>query len=86
MPRTTAHNHLDFKQQYANYMHDLRKAAEKRDLTLGLDLDSLEVHEVTAVSFKTTDFKVTRHTLSGRALQAMTPGLPEQDIDYSNLL
>jgi hypothetical protein len=85
-PRTTAHNHLDFKQQYANYMHDLRKAAEKRDLTLGLDLDSLEVHEVTAVSFKTTDFRVTRHTVSGRALQAMTPSLPEQDIDYSNLL
>jgi RES domain/HEPN/RES N-terminal domain 1 len=78
-------SHLDAKEQYALYMREMRKASETRPISLSLALESLEVHEVGAVSFKTTDFKVTRYVFSRTTLQ---PGgaPPDLEIDYSELL
>jgi len=81
-----APNHLDFSEQYTQYLREMRKAAETRQISLRLDLDSLEVHEVGAVSFKTTDFKVTRHVFTGTMLQPGGSPPPDVEIDYSNLL
>jgi hypothetical protein len=70
-------------QQYENYIREMRRSSENRELTLNLDLDSLEVHEVHAVSFTTTEVKVNRHTFP-RLVEREIPA--EEQIDYSGLL
>ena len=82
----TDNDHLDFKQQHARYLEDQRKADETRAPTLGVDLDSLEVHHVSSVLVKTSEFRVSRHTFSDRLRKKMTASPPEQEIDYSDLL
>ena len=86
-PPKPAPDHLNFREQYAEYMREMRKAAETRQVSLNLALDSLEVHEVGAVSFKTTDFKVTRHVFSStRSPDREVHRRLDVEIDYSDLL
>lgn len=85
-PPKPAPNHLNFKEQSAQYTREMQKLAETRQISLSLALDSLEVHEVGAVSFKTTNFKVTRHVFSSTRLQPGGSPPPDVEIDYSDLL
>jgi hypothetical protein len=85
-PPKPAPNHRNFKEQDAQCTREMRKADETRQISLSLALDSLEVHKVEAVCFKTTDFKVTRHVFSSTRLQQRGSPLPDVGIDISDLL
>jgi RES domain len=51
----------DVNQDYEDFMEKKQRESEARPITLRVDLDSLEVHEIESVLFKTSEYKVTRH-------------------------
>lgn len=51
----------DAKQDHEAFLEKNRRESEGRPVTLKVDLDSLEVHEIESVDFKTSEYKVTRH-------------------------
>jgi hypothetical protein len=51
----------DVKRDYEGFMEKKQRESELRPVTLKVDLDSLEVHEIESVLFETSEYKVTRH-------------------------
>jgi hypothetical protein len=51
----------DIQQQYEDLLEEKRRKSEVRPITLRVDLDALEVHEIESATFKTSQYRVIRH-------------------------
>lgn len=51
----------DIQQDYEDLLEENRRKSEIRPITLKVDLQALEVHEIESATFKTSKFAVTRH-------------------------
>ena len=51
----------NIQQDYEVMLEEKRLKSEVRPITLRVDLDSLEVHEIESATFKTSQYRVTRH-------------------------